>query len=127
MLRMVMRKPLRMLTGVLTRRCSSLLIEATSRHADAQGADQDEVEQGHGNEELPAQTHQLVDAQPRQRGADPEQDEDQAERLGEEPDQGENAVLPAQQRQPMGERAVPAAEEKRDEDRRLDEGVEWKS
>ena len=52
-------------------------------------------------QDLPAEAHQLVVAQPGQRGADPDEDEDQRQDLGDHPDRVEEARA----------RAHPAAEE----------------
>src|SRR3954451_17150974 len=88
---------------------------SVDRHHEDRG--HEGVERRQREEHLPAQRHQLVVAQPRQRGAHPDEHEDEGERL----DEHDDRVDP---RRRVDERDVPAAEEQRRAQRRDDDDVD---
>src|SRR5712692_7421810 len=74
-----------------------------------------QIEQRDRDEQLPAERHELVDAEARQRGADPHEDEHEEVGLKREPEHAERGT---EERVDVGERPVPAAEPERGDDRR---------
>src|SRR5256885_8297901 len=70
----------------------------------------DDVHEGHRNQALPAEAHQLIDAEARQRGADPHHQHDERVDLEREPQD-------AEEREGVDTRPLPASEPERRADR----------
>src|SRR4051794_2943334 len=95
-----------------------LAVHTAVQRDGADRRDRDDPEQREGDQPLPAERHELVVAHPRQRPAQPDEDEDEEEHLAHEPQEGPVAGVRARPDLVDPERRVPAAQEQRGGQRR---------
>src|SRR6266581_1189125 len=86
------------------------------RERERQGRHGDDVHEGHRNEALPAEAHELIDPKTRQRGADPHHQDDEPIHLEREPDD-------AEERECIDAVTLPAPEPERRDDGAYDRHV----